>query len=160
MWEAIMRTLMLAILVAAMTVPAYSATTERPTGLGERGPSAGKRPPAANPQLASSHDLVALFSGAQAHMTRVAPAGYFDSGGFAPGVLVFAPDGSLSGIYTDRGFDLTDNGVWTVEDGKLCTQWQIWERGEKHCYSISGQGQDYAAGGSSGMLRGAFFLYK
>jgi hypothetical protein len=125
--------------------------------------------PAVNGQTDSLKGLKAVFSGAVAQMQRKTPAGP-NQGEAAPTNWHFSPEGKLWGQFAGLNTWVDDTGVWTVEGKKLCTQWQNWEKGKKHCYLITVRGDTstiggktyspLAASGSEGLFQGAFTLEK
>ena len=124
---------------------------------------------AVNGQTDTPEGLKAIFSGAMASMQRSTPAGPHQ-GESAPTNWDFFPGGKLQGGFTGLKGWIDDTGVWSVEGNKLCTQWQTWEKGEKHCYLITAQGETttiggktfipLAASGSGGLFQGNFTLEK
>ncbi len=49
---------------------------------------------------------------------------------------------------------------WSVEGGKLCVGWRLWDGADKLCYAIAGKGRNYSASGANGLLKGSFMLSK
>ncbi len=124
---------------------------------------------AVNGQTDTPEGLKAIFSGASAQMQRITPTGP-NQGEAAPTMWYFSPEGKMWGEFYGLNAWVDDTGVWTVEGKKLCTQWQNWERGKKHCYLITVRGdastigdQTYmplTASGSDGLFQGDFTLVK
>ena len=120
-------------------------------------------------QTKTPEELEAIFSDARAMVQRKTPGGPH-KGESAPAGWTFSPGGKLYGQFVGLKTWVSDVGVWNVEGKKLCTKWQNWENGKKHCYFITVRGdtstigdQTYmplTASGSDGLLQGDFTLVK
>lgn len=105
--------------------------------------------PAQAEETASADAIEATFSGGRVTMNR----GY-------DYLLTFEAGGTLKGVYVESDDNYADRGRWSVESGKLCTQWSNWENGQKHCYAVSGAAPKITASGGSGLLNGSLYLSK
>lgn len=117
--------------------------------------------PQAPPAKPAFHDgaaLEAMFSQAQVYMKRKPGSG--EEGGFGDHLWSFKPGGELSGEHYGLKGNEADSGRWSVEGDRLCTQWQTWEKGRKHCYRISGEGKEITATGSQGLLAGSLQILR
>lgn len=60
----------------------------------------------------------------------------------SPFIYHYKPNGTLRGISGKlKQFD--DRGRWSVEQSKLCVHWELWAGGEKNCYSIIREGNEF-----------------
>lgn len=100
-------------------------------------------------ETASADAIEAAFSGGRVTMNR----GY-------DYLLTFEAGGVLKGVYVESDDNYADRGRWSVESGKLCTQWSNWEDGQKHCYAVNGAAPKITASGGSGLLKGSLYLSK
>ena len=97
-------------------------------------------------QKLSAHDLNKLLSG-----STVKSTGYGEEA-----EITYLPNGNLSAKNTDGD---KDTGAWRVEDkGRLCLKFRKWGQGDKICYQVYQDGNEYKQFNSSGLLAYTFTI--
>jgi len=67
-------------------------------------------------------------------------------------------DGTVVGKSYSRGN--SDEGTYTIKDGKYCSKWKIWRDGSKACWTMKKRSNDYYAKLVSGSSRSFKFTVK
>lgn len=110
--------------------------------------------PSASEQTRSAPEPTTPEAPVRVRAYKTAPAMY--QGGDLSYSFDFMPGGRLSGHLIDTGFhtEETETGTWKLLNRQLCTTWDRWDGGLRHCYTIPGSGPEVISSGGSGVLSG------
>ena len=109
----------------------------------------------------SDSQLLRLFEGKNIFFDM---RGKSDTQGWDSAHIRFLDDGNLVGyLFSADLLSLKepsndiDNGIWEIDDNRLCIHWSQWDQNTRHCYAIFLNDDVYLAKSETlGLLKGEF----